>query len=93
MATGGDVLSMLLPNGGWYISGNDYEGIQFLECEPITEAQFEAGFAEYDAWKAEQDGIQAAAKSAAQSKLAALGLTVEDLQALGLQHNLREQFQ
>lgn len=30
MAKGGEVLSMLLPNGGWYISGNDYEGIQFF---------------------------------------------------------------
>ena len=34
---------------------------------------------------------KAAAKAAAQAKLVALGLTVEDLQALGLQHNLREQ--
>ena len=36
---------------------------------------------------------RAEAKAAAQAKLAALGLTVEDLQALGLQHNLREEFQ
>jgi hypothetical protein len=84
MATGGEVLSMLLPDGGWYISGNDYEGIQFLECEPITKAQYEAGFAEYDAWKADQDTAQVAAKLSAQAKLAALGLTVEDLTALGL---------
>ena len=84
MATGGEVLSMLLPNGGWYISGNDYEGIQFLECEPITKKDFEDGFAQYDAWKAQQDAMQVTAKSAAQAKLAALGLTVEDLQALGL---------
>jgi hypothetical protein len=84
MARGTEVLQMLLPDGGWYLSGNDYEGIQFLECEPITKAEFEAGFAQYDAWKAEQDAIKAAAKTAAQAKLAALGLTVEDLQALGL---------
>jgi hypothetical protein len=84
MATGGEVLSMLLPNGGWYISGNDYEGIQFLECEPITKKQFTDGFAQYDAWKTAQDAAQVSAKSAAQAKLAALGLTVEDLQALGL---------
>jgi len=84
MASGGEVLSMLLPNGGWYISGDDYKGIQFLECEPITKAQYEAGFAQYDAWRAEQDADKATAKAAAQAKLAALGLTVEDLQALGL---------
>lgn len=31
------------------------------------------------------------AKETVYAKLTALGLTVEDLQALGLQHNLREQ--
>ena len=84
MAQAKDVLQMLIPQGGWYISGNDYKGIKFLECEPITKVQFEAGFVQYDAWKAEQDLAKAAAKTAAQAKLAALGLTVEDLQALGL---------
>ena len=84
MAKGSEVLKMLIPDGGWVITGNDYEGIQFLECEPITKAEFEAGFAQYDAWQAEQDAAQTAAKTAAHAKLAALGLTVEDLQALGL---------
>ena len=84
MATGAEVLSMILPDGGWYIQGDKYEGIQFLECEPITKAQFEAGFAQYDAWKAEQDAAIVASKQAAEAKLAALGLTAEDLKALGL---------
>ena len=84
MAQGCDVLEMLLPNGGWYISGDEYEGIQFLECEPITKAQFTAGFAQYDAWKAEQDAKAQANKASAQAKLAALGLTADDLKALGL---------
>jgi hypothetical protein len=84
MATGTDVLEMLIPTGGWIISGNDYEGITFLECEPITQAQFEAGFADYDAWKAEQDAQMAADKASATAKLEALGLTTDDLKALGL---------
>ena len=84
MANGGDVLNMLLPNGGWYIVGDDYESIKFLECEPITKAEFETGFAQYDAWKAEQEQAKVTAKATAQAKLEALGLTVEDLQALGL---------
>ncbi len=84
MSKGSDVLAMLLPNGGWIMTGDTYEGIEFLECEPITKKQFTDGFAQYDAWKTEQDTAQATAKAAAQSKLAALGLTVEDLQALGL---------
>ena len=82
--TGGQVLDFLLPEGGWIIVGNDYEGITFLNCEPITKAQFEAGFAQYDAWKAEQDSKAEADKAAAQAKLAALGLTADDLKALGL---------
>jgi len=84
MANGGDVLSMLIPNGGWYIVGDDYESIKFLECEPITKKQFTDGFAKYDAWKAKQDQAKITAKETAQAKLAALGLTVEDLTALGL---------
>jgi len=84
MATAQDVLGMLYPNGGYYIAGNEYEGIQFLDCEPITKAQFNAGFATFDAWKAEQDAQMAADKASATAKLAALGLTADDLKALGL---------
>jgi len=79
MATGAEILSYLLPRGGWYIAGNDYEGIQFLECEPITKAQYEAGFAQYDAWKAEQDAKAAADKAAL---LAKLGITADEAKLL-----------
>lgn len=84
MATSSEILKMLLPNGGWITVGNDWDGVQFLNCEPITKEEFEAGFAQYDAWKAEQDAKVAADKEAAQAKLAALGLTADDLKALGL---------
>jgi hypothetical protein len=46
-------------------------------------AQYEADQAEAEAKAAEAEA-KAEAKAAAQAKLAALGLTVEDLQALGL---------
>lgn len=84
MANGGDVLMMLCPNNEWAISGDDFDSIQWIKGTPITKAQFEAGFAQYDAWKAEQDTAAQAAKAAAQAKLAALGLTTDDLTALGL---------
>jgi hypothetical protein len=84
MATIADVLTMLIPNGGYIASGDTFEGIQFLECEPITKAQFTAGFAQWDAWKAEQDAATLTAKATAEAKLAALGLTADDLKALGL---------
>ena len=79
MATGADVLTMLIPQGGWLIRGDEYEGIEWLECEPITKAQFTAGFAQYDAWKAEQDAKAAADKAAL---LAKLGITADEAKML-----------
>ena len=84
MAKGAEVLSMLIPSGGWVIRGDKYEDIEWLESEHISKEEFEAGFARYDAWKAEQDAKQAAARVAAENKLAALGLDLNDLKALGL---------
>ena len=85
MATGAEVLTFLIPNGGWVIYGDDFDSIRYDEgVKPITKAQYEAGFAQYDAWKAEQDAAKAAKKAAAEAKLEALGLTPEDLKALGL---------
>ena len=84
MAKGGEVLSMLCPNTEWAIIADDFDSIQWIKGEPITKAQFTAGFAQYDAWKAEQDAKATADKESAQAKLEALGLTAEDLKALGL---------
>ena len=84
MATAGEVLSMLIPTGGWVSRGEDYEGVEFIDAAPITKKQFTDGFAQYDAWKAEQDAAKAQAKATAEGKLAALGLTTDDLRALGL---------
>jgi hypothetical protein len=79
MATGADVLSKLIPTGGWYIAGNEYENIQFIECEPITKSEFEAGFAQYDAWKAEQDAAKAHERAAL---LERLGITEDEARLL-----------
>ena len=87
MATTSEVLGFLIPNGGYVARGDEYEGIEFIDCEPITKAQFEAGFAQFDAWKLAQEEQAVAANEAAQAKLAALGLTADDLKALGLGNN------
>ena len=85
MATGTDVLNMLLPQGGWIIVGDDFDSITWVDERPnCTEAEFKAGFAEFDAWKADQEALKLAAKDSAQAKLSALGLTSTDLEALGL---------
>jgi len=82
MATGAEVLEMLIPKGGWILTGNDYEGVQFLECEPITKIEFTNGFAAVDAIKTKAEADKAAAKQSAQAKLAALGLTADEVTAI-----------
>ena len=84
MATMIEVLNFLRPNGGYIANGLEYEGIEFIECEPFTKEEYEAAYPAYDIWKAEQDAQEAAAKAQAEAKLEALGLTPEDLKALGL---------
>ena len=75
MARADQVLTMLIPNGGWIATGDDYEGIEFLDCEPITKKQFTDGFAKYDDWKAKQDSEVALNKAALLTKL---GITSEE---------------
>jgi len=79
MAKGYEVLQMLIPEGGWVITGNDWDGVQFFECEPITKKQFDDGFAQYDAWKAEQDAAKAAQRQAILNRL---GLSQEEANIL-----------
>ena len=79
MAESREVLNMLIPNGGYVAVGEDYEGIRFIECEPITKKQWQDGFAKYDAWKAEQDAAKANAKSALLDRL---GITEDEAKLL-----------
>lgn len=84
MATGAEVLTMLCPTGGWIITGNDFANVTWVDDRPrCTKAEFDAGFEKFDDWKAEQELKAQSAKNAAQAKLTALGLTAEDLKALG----------
>ena len=79
MATGADVLSMLAADKGWVVYGDDFDSIQWIKGDPITKAQFEAGFAQYDAWKAEQDAKAETDKAAL---LAKLGITADEAKML-----------
>ena len=85
MAKSFEVMEMLCPEGGWILVEDDFDGIIWVDDRPrCTKAQFEAGFAKYDAWKAEQETQTTAAKATAEAKLLALGLTTDDIKALGL---------
>ena len=84
MANGRDVLEMLCPDKEWVIYGDEYDSIQWIKGEPISREEFNAGFAQYDAWKAQQEAETEAKRVSALSKLAALGINENDLKALGL---------
>jgi hypothetical protein len=75
MATGAEVLSMLIPTGGWAITGDNFSGIEFLEATPITEAEFKAGFAKVNTFKSETAAKKAADKAAL---LERLGITADE---------------
>ena len=75
MATNIQVLEMLLPEGGWATYGEKFEDIVFLEAEPISKKEWEAGFAAFDSWKAKKDADAKAKKDAI---LERLGITAEE---------------
>lgn len=80
MASGGDVLEMLIPTGGWVIYGDDFDSIIYDEgVSPITKKQFTDGFAQYDAWKAQKEATQAATKTALLDRL---GITEDEAKLL-----------
>jgi len=88
MAKGSDVLKMLVPEGGWVITADDYDSIRWDSgIAPITKQQFLDGFSQADIWMAEQKTEAEAKREATLSKLAALGLDEDDLKALGLGGN------
>lgn len=88
MAKHHEVLSYLRPQGGYISNGETFEAINFVDCAPFTKEEYEATFDLVDDAKAQAEATKAEAKAAAEAKLAALGLTTDDLAALGLQHNL-----
>lgn len=70
MAKGFEVLQMLCAGKEWTISEDDYESIIWKDDKVLlTKEQFEAGFAKYDTWKAQQDADKAAEKAALLDRL------------------------
>jgi hypothetical protein len=76
----------LRPTAEFSIVDSDYSTIKWdvLEGKAPTQTEIDNAIEQVKADEAQAVIDQANAKSAAQAKLAALGLTVEDLTALGL---------
>ena len=76
-------IQFIRPNAEFTLSDDNLQWLDKNQTQP-TEAEIQAGWVAYQTAQAAENEIKATAKAAAQAKLAALGLTVEDLQALGL---------
>ena len=79
-------IQKLKPNAEFSFNNDDYNTIKWdvLDGEPPTKKQIDDAIAQIKIDEIAEAEAKATAKAAAQAKLAALGLTVEDLQALGL---------
>jgi hypothetical protein len=75
-----NVLAMLCPNVELAIVGDKYEDINWFGADPaISKEEYEAGFAQYEVWKAEQDSAKAAQKAALLDRL---GITEDEAKLL-----------
>ena len=76
----------LKPTAEFSYSNDDYSTVvwDFLDGDAPTQKQINDAIEQIKADEIAEAEAKATAKAAAQAKLAALGLTVEDLQALGL---------
>ncbi len=80
MAKPNEVANMLANGAEYVMRGENYSDIDWLNNKPaFTKTQFEAGFAQYDAWKAEQNATQTAAKKAVLDRL---GITADEAKLL-----------
>jgi hypothetical protein len=77
------VLCFIRPNAEFRLDENGLDWLDKLQTQP-TEAEIEAGLVAFNAAEAQAVSKAEADKQAAQAKLAALGLTADDLKALGL---------
>jgi ParB-like chromosome segregation protein Spo0J len=79
-------IKKIKPTAEFVFSNNDYSTIQWhiLEGDAPTQAQIDAAIKAIEQEEAAAEIEAAAKKAAAEAKLATLGLTSDDLKALGL---------
>lgn len=82
-------IQRLRPTAEFSFQNDDYSTIKWdvLEGDAPTQAEIDAAIEEIKAEEAQAELNKAAKKAAAEAKLAALGLTADDLKALGLGGN------
>ena len=76
------VLTANYPDAEWTLNGDDYEGLTWLSDSPKpSEAELDAAWPAVQQARADAVAAQEAAKQSAINKLAALGLTVDEISA------------
>ena len=83
------VLTADYPNQEWTLNGDNYDGLTWLSDSPKpTQAELDAAWPTVQQAQADAVAAQEAARQSAISKLAALGLTVDEISAaFGLENN------
>jgi len=81
-----EAIKKLRPNAEFSYTNDDYSTIKFdvIEGDAPTQAEIDEAIKQVKADEAQAKLDKAAKKAAAEAKLAALGLTADDLKALGL---------
>ena len=81
-----NAISHIHPEAEFVIYEDDLTKLQFIKPKnlSVTQEQVDAALIELEQIRQTEAEAKAAKKAAAQAKLEALGLTVEDLTALGL---------
>lgn len=73
------------PGEAWSLNGDTIDGLTWLsDTKPPTKAEIDAAWISYEAARQQAEADALAARESALAKLAALGLTVDDVTALGL---------
>ena len=79
------ILNLKYPATQWTLNGDDYEGLTWLSDTPKpSKAELDAQWGEVEQIMESEKQAKIDAKLAAEAKLEALGLTSDDLKALGL---------
>jgi 3-oxoacyl-[acyl-carrier-protein] synthase III len=79
----GQAILFIRPAAQFVLRGLDVEWMDEAQTQPSQE-EIEAGWVAYQAAQKVEAEARATAKAAAEAKLEALGLTTDDLKALGL---------
>ena len=83
------VLLHQFPDAEWVLKGNDYDRLTWLSDTPKpTQAELDAAWPAVQQARQDAEAAKVAARQSAIDKLAALGLTVDEISAaFGLENN------